>query len=146
MLNVVHIHGRLTDDPHLSQTKNKHDVCNFTLATNEKYKDRDGKEQESTCFVPVTLWGDLAAVVHKHKRKGHPVIVTGKLTLEQWKDKADGKNRERLIVTAFAVEFLPHGDKDGRKDDRGRSDDRGRPDDRRDDRRADYDDRPDGRR
>jgi len=105
--------GNHTRDPELRDARGT-PVCNFDIAINRRWKGRDGQTHEETTYVPVTAWGPCAENVDKYLRKGSPVLVEGRLDLERWEQ--DGKNRQRLKVTAERVVFLgqPSGQSDRR--------------------------------
>ena len=63
-------------------------VASFTLATSERYRDRNGELRENTEWHNIVVWRGLAEVVEKHVRKGTQVYIEGKITYNQWVDKA----------------------------------------------------------
>ena len=103
MLNMVLMHGRLTDTPELRAIPSGTQVCNFGLACNRSWGSGDQKK-EDVCFVQVVCWGKLGELVAKHKSKGDAVIVTGRLDLQTW--EKDGKKHSRHEIVAESVEFL----------------------------------------
>ena len=116
--NRVILVGNLTRDPELRDARGT-PVCDFDVAINRWWKGRDGETHEETTFVPVTAWNRNAENVDKYLRKGSPVLVEGRLDLERWEQ--DGKNRQKLKVTAERVQFLgqPSGQSDRRPRDPG---------------------------
>ena len=81
-LNKVILIGRITHDIELNKTTKDESVCNFTLATNEKWQDK-----ERTQFHRVSLWGNLAEVVANYCSKGSLLMVEGKIQYRDYKDK-----------------------------------------------------------
>jgi len=96
--NKVVIMGNLVRDPELRWTPQGTAVCDITIAINER------KDQPAE-FVDVTLWEKVAETVQTFKRKGHEILVEGKLKAEKWDDKETGKPRSKLKVTAVSVTF-----------------------------------------
>ncbi len=103
--NKVTLIGNLGRDPELRYTPQGTAVCNFSIATNEKRRDRSGEFQDITTWFRVTLWGQQAENAAKYLAKGRQVYIEGRLKLEEWKDK-DGNNRFTLDVTASEMQFL----------------------------------------
>jgi single-strand DNA-binding protein len=104
--NRVVLVGNITRDIELRQTKNKGtSVTDMGLAINEKYKDGDGNSVEETVFVDVTLWGRQAEVAAEYLGKGSPVLIEGRLKLDQW-ETDDGQKRQKLKVTADRMQML----------------------------------------
>jgi single-strand DNA-binding protein len=105
-LNEVRLIGNLTRDPQVRQTNTGQQVCEFGVATNRRYKDSSGQQQQETTFVDVTCWAKLAEVCGQYLRKGSSVYIGGRLKLDTWQDKQTGANRSKLSVTADNVQFL----------------------------------------
>ena len=80
-------------------------VCSFTMATNERRKDKSGEQQDVTTWFKVTVWGKQAETVSKYLTKGRRAYVEGRLHVEEWTDR-DGKQRHTLEVNATDVHFL----------------------------------------
>ena len=100
-VNQVTVAGRLTRDPDLRYIPSGTAVCEFGLAINRRYKDR-----EEVCFVDIVLWGKSGETLAKYLKKGDPVCIpTGRLTFDQWEDR-EGNKRSRLRVTAQSFEFV----------------------------------------
>src|ERR671917_788985 len=106
--NKLILVGNLGRDPELRYTPQGTPVCSFTLATNEKRKDRAGENQDVTTWFRVTLWGRQAETASQYLTKGRPVYVEGRLRVEEWTDR-DGKSRHTLEVNASDVQFLDSG-------------------------------------
>lgn len=98
--------GNLGSDPDLRFTPEGTAVCSFTVATNERRKNED-----KTTWFRVTLWRERAETAAKHLKKGGPVYVEGKLTVEEWQDR-DGKNRYTLEVNGTDFQFVPRSNDD----------------------------------
>jgi len=103
--NKLILVGNLGRDPELRYTPQGTPVCSFTLATNEKRKDRAGENQDVTTWFRVTLWGRQAETASQYLSKGRPVYIEGRLRVEEWTDK-DGKQRHTLEVHATDMQFI----------------------------------------
>ena len=104
MLNKVILIGNLGKDPDIRTSESGVSRANFTLATNENYKDRNGEWQKSTEWHDVVLWRGLADRA-KTLRKGMLVYVEGKLTHRKWLDK-EGKDHYSAEVTVDMLKIL----------------------------------------
>ena len=103
--NKIILVGNLGRDPELRYTPQGTPVCSFTVATNEKRKDKSGETQDLTTWFRVTLWGRQAETASQYLTKGRPVYVEGRLRLEEWNDR-DGKPRYTLEVHATDMQFI----------------------------------------
>src|SRR5829696_8052621 len=106
--NKIIIVGNLGRDPELRYTPQGVAVCNFSLATNEKKRDKSGEMQEVTTWFRVTLWRNQAENAAKYLTKGSPVYVEGRLGLEEYTDR-DGNNRFSLEVQGTDMHFISAG-------------------------------------
>lgn len=105
MLNRVVLQGRLTRDPELKTTRNNIEVCSFTVAWSEKYKDHERK-----LFCNCTAWRQTGAFVSRYFVKGSPILVEGSLETRKYTDK-DGRERSVMELICDKVHFC--GDKPG---------------------------------
>lgn len=103
--NKITIVGNLGKDPELRYTPQGNAVCNFSVATNEKRRDKTGDLQDVTTWFRITLWGKQAENASKYLTKGSPIYIEGRLKVEEWADR-DGKNRYTLEVQATDMQFL----------------------------------------
>ena len=103
--NKIIIVGNLGRDPELRYTPQGTAVCNFSVATNERRRDKAGEQQDITTWFRVNAWGRQAENVSKYLSKGRRVYVEGRLHVEEWTDR-DGKQRYTLEVNASDVQFL----------------------------------------
>jgi single-strand DNA-binding protein len=106
--NKIIIIGNLGRDPELRYTPQGTAVCQFSVATNERRRDRSGEQQDITTWFRVTAWGKQAETVSKYLSKGRKVYVEGRLHMEEWTDR-EGKARQTLEVNASEVQFLDGG-------------------------------------
>ena len=113
--NKIIIVGNLGRDPELRYTPQGTAVCSFSMATNEKRRDKVGDFQDVTTWFRVTLWGKQAETASKYLTKGSPVYIEGRLRIEEWTDR-DGQTRQSLEVNATDMQFISGG---SRADDAG---------------------------
>ncbi len=103
--NKIIIVGNLGRDPELRYTPQGNAVCNFSVATSEKKRDKGGDMQDITTWFRVTLWGKQAETASKYLTKGSQVYVEGRLRMEEWTDR-DGKTRQTLDVNGTDMQFI----------------------------------------
>lgn len=103
--NRIVLVGNLTRDPQLSYTPANMAVCKFGIATNHKWKDKEGNAREEVCFVDCTLFGKGAEVFNQYMSKGRSVLVEGRLKLDQW-TTPEGDKRSKHAVMADNFVFL----------------------------------------
>lgn len=106
--NRVILAGNLTRDPQLSYTPSNTPVCEFGLATNRRWKDRNGTMREEVCFVDLVSYGRGAEVINQYMRKGQPMLVEGRLRFRQWTNQ-EGQKRSKLDVFVENFTFLGGG-------------------------------------
>jgi len=104
-MNRVFLMGNLTRDPEVRQTPAGMAVSDLGLAVSDSYANKAGEKVETTCFADVVVWGRQAENCGQYLRKGSPVLVEGRLQLDQWQTEA-GEKRSRLRVCANRVQFL----------------------------------------
>lgn len=107
--NKITIIGNLGKDPELRYTPQGDAVCSFSIATNEKRKDKSGETQDVTTWFKVTLWRRLAENAAKFLTKGSTVYIEGRLQVEEWTDR-DNNNRFSLAVQGTDMHFIPTGE------------------------------------
>jgi single-strand DNA-binding protein len=106
--NKITVVGNLGREPELRYTPQGNAVCNFSIATNEKKRDKSGEFQDVTTWFRVTLWGKQAENASKYLTKGSPVYIEGRLRVDEWTDR-DGNNRYTLEVQGTDMQFLSGG-------------------------------------
>jgi single-strand DNA-binding protein len=104
-MNRVFLMGNLTRDPELRRTPTGIPVSDLGVAVSEKYRNKAGEVVQSVCFADVVTWGRLAEICGQYLLKGSPVMVEGRLQLDQWQTEA-GEKRSRLRIRADRVQFL----------------------------------------
>jgi len=108
--NKVILMGNMTRDVELRYTPNGTAVTDIGLAVNEKRKNQAGELIEETTFVDVTLWGRNAEVAGEYLSKGSPILIEGRLKLDQW-ETDDGERRQKLKVVCDRMQMV--GSKNG---------------------------------
>lgn len=91
-LNKVMLIGYLGKDPEVKHLDGGATVCNFSIATSESWKDKEGNKKESTEWHNVVLWRNLAEIAEKYLRKGMQIYLEGKIKTRSW-DDAQGTKR-----------------------------------------------------
>ena len=104
-LNKVLLFGNLTRDPELRALPSGMNVCNFSIATNRVFKDRDGKKQEQTDFHNIVVFGRDADTVATHLKKSSSAFIEGRLQTRSW--EKDGQKMYRTEIVADRVQFGP---------------------------------------
>src|SRR5436305_9425576 len=114
--NKIILVGNLGRTPELRYTPQSTPVCSFSLATNERRKDKTtGENQDLTTWFRVTLWGRQAETASQYLQRGRPVYIEGRLRVEEYTDR-DGNKRHSLEVNATDMQFIGGG---GRGEDAG---------------------------
>ena len=109
--NKVILIGNLTRDPELRFTPKGTAVAKIGMAVNRTWTNEAGEKKEEATFVDVDVFGRTAENVGQYMRKGRPILIEGRLKLDQWDDKQTGQKKTKLGVVAETVQFL------GAKDD-----------------------------
>jgi single-strand DNA-binding protein len=104
--NKVILAGNLTRDPELRYTPQGTAIAKIGLAINRKWTGQDGVAKEDTTFVDVDAFGKQAEVIGQYLKKGRPILVEGRLKLDQWDDKTTGQKRSRLGVVLESFQFI----------------------------------------
>src|ERR1043166_8033959 len=120
--NKVILAGNLTRDPELRYTPKGTAIAKLGLAINRTWKNEAGETKEEVTFVDVDSFGRQAEVIAQYVKKGRPLLVEGRLKLDQWEDKNTHQKQSKLRVVLESFSFLdsPRGDNNN-SDNRGRS-------------------------
>lgn len=105
MVNKVILIGNLGKDPQTKTTANGTVVCNFSLATTEKYTDKSGEKQNKTQWHNITCFGKTAELAARFLCKGSKTYIEGKITYNVYDDK-DGNQKVRTDIVAQNLTFL----------------------------------------
>jgi single-strand DNA-binding protein len=105
-VNKAILVGRLGRDPETRYTGGGQAVCNFTMATDETYKDRNGERQKRTEWHRIVLWGKLAEIAQQYLKKGMLVYIEGRIQTRQWDDKSTGAKRTATDIVGNTMKML----------------------------------------
>ena len=111
--NKVILMGNLTRDPELRYTPKGTAVAKLGLAVNRTWRNAEGQQQDETTFVDVDAFGKQAETLGQYMQKGRPILVEGRLKLDQWEDKNTGQNRSKLGVILEKFSFVGGGQTGG---------------------------------
>lgn len=123
-VNKVILVGNLGKDPELRYTPSGAAVANFSIATTESYKDRDGNRQSKTEWHNIVVWRQLAEICGKYLHKGKQVYIEGKLQTRKWQDR-DGNDRYTTEIVADQMQMLGRADEEGGSQNSGQYDNAG---------------------
>jgi len=106
-LNKVFLYGNLARDPEIRHTQSGKQVANFAIAVNNR---RGGNEE--TMFIKIEAWNKTAELCDRYLKKGSPVLIEGRLKIDEYETR-EGEKRRDPVVVAFNVEFGPKSDGSG---------------------------------
>jgi single-strand DNA-binding protein len=106
MVNKVILVGNLGRDPEVRSTPSGQPVASFTLATNRKWKDKNGQRQEQTEWHQIVCWGRQAEVAGQYLTKGKQIYVEGRLQTRSWEDRQSGEKRYKTEVICENFQML----------------------------------------
>lgn len=104
-VNKAIIVGNLGADPEVRSLESGVKVATIRVATTERYKDRDGNQQENTEWHNVVLWRGLADITERYLKKGRQVYIEGKLRTRKWTDQ-NGNDRYTTEIIAQEMTLL----------------------------------------
>jgi single-strand DNA-binding protein len=104
-VNKVILVGNLGADPELRYTNSGAAVANFRIATNERWNDKNGQQQERTEWHNIVAWGKLGEICGKYLKKGRSVYVEGRLQTRSWEDHS-GNKRYTTEIVAQVMQML----------------------------------------
>lgn len=99
-VNKVIILGRIGKEPEVRDLNGGSKVATFSVATSEKYKDKNGDWQEKTEWHNIVAWGKLAGLIQNHFNKGSEIYLEGKIATRSWDDKEGNKRYTTEIIMA----------------------------------------------
>ena len=105
-VNKVILVGNVGKAPEVRYSPSGTPVANFSLATNERFKDRNDEWQERTEWHSIVAWQRLAEIVGEYVAKGSKVYVEGKLQTTSWDDRQNGERKYRTQVVARDLVLL----------------------------------------
>jgi len=104
-VNRVILVGRLGRDPETRFTSGGQAVANFSVATDESYKDRNGERQKRTEWHKIVVWGKQAEIAQQYLKKGSLVFIEGRIQSREWQDK-EGQKRTSFEIVANNFRML----------------------------------------
>ena len=107
-VNKVILVGRLGKDPETRYTSGGQAVCNFSLATDETFKDKSGERQKRTEWHRIVVWSKLAEIAQQYLKKGSQIYLEGRIQSREWTDK---ENQKRTSYEIVATNFRMLGSK-----------------------------------
>ena len=108
-VNKVFLLGNLGKDPELKQTPSGTSVCTFSLATTDRFKNKQGEQQDRTEWHNIVVWSNLAEVCGKYLHKGKQVYIEGRIQNRSYDDK-DGTKKYITEIVADQMQMLGKGD------------------------------------
>ena len=111
-VNKVIIVGNVGRDPELRYTQSGQPVASFSIATNERFKDKDGNWKDRTEWHRIVAWARLAEICGEYLRKGSQVYVEGRIQTRDWEDK-EGNKRQTTEIIALCLQMLGRRGGDG---------------------------------
>ena len=97
-VNKVTLIGHLGKDPELKYTPNNVPVASFSVATSERFKDKEGNWQDRTEWHNVVVWRKLAEICAEYLKKGSKIYCEGSLSTSSWEDENKKKHYKTEIV------------------------------------------------
>ena len=104
-VNKVILVGRLGRDPETRYTGGGQAVANFSVATDETYKDRNGERQKRTEWHKIVVWGKQAEIAQQYLKKGSLIFIEGRIQSREWQDK-EGQKRTSYDIVANTMKML----------------------------------------
>ena len=104
--NKVILIGNLTRDPEVKSLPKGTAVCNISMAVNRRWKNEAGEEKEEVYFADCKAFGRQAETIGQYVKKGHPLMVEGRLTREEWDDKKNGEKKSATRIMIETFQFL----------------------------------------
>ena len=105
-MQKVMLIGRLGRDPELRYSQQRTAIAQLSVATTERWTDKDGELHEHTEWFAVKTFGRRAEIVGEHLHKGSSVYLEGRKRTESWDDKQTGAKHYRDLVYVDRIEFL----------------------------------------
>lgn len=105
-INTVSISGNVTRDGQVTETVNGSNILKFTVAVNDRKKNKDGSWDDYASFIDCVMFGNRARSIAQYIHKGMKVSVQGKLNQDRWKDKNTGESRSRIVVYVDEIELM----------------------------------------
>src|SRR3954470_13541421 len=104
--NKVILIGNITRDPELRYTPKGMAIAKIGMAINRTWKSETGESKEEVTFVDVEAFGRQAEVISQYLKKGRPILMEGRLKLDQWEDKNTKQKQSKLKVVLEGFQFM----------------------------------------
>src|SRR5262245_17643434 len=104
-VNKVILVGRLGRDPETRYTGGGQAVANFSVATDETYRDKNGERQKRTEWHKIVVWGKQAEIAQQYLKKGSLIFIEGRIQSREWQDK-EGQKRTSFEIVANNFRML----------------------------------------
>lgn len=104
--NKVILIGNLTRDPEVKYLPKGTAVCNIAMAVNRRWKNEVGEDKEDVYFADCKAFGKQAETIGQWVKKGHPLMIEGRLTREEWEDKKTGEKKTATRIMVESFQFL----------------------------------------
>lgn len=105
-INSVSISGNVTRDPSIIDTVNGSHVLKFSVAVNDRKKNKDGQWEDYASFIDCVVFGNRAKSLSQYIHKGTKVAIQGKLNQDRWQDRETGKMRSSVSVYVDEIELM----------------------------------------
>lgn len=105
MVNEIRILGNLGANPEIKTTQSGTTICNLSVATREKWKDKEGKSQEHTEWHKVVCFGRLAELCVQNLSKGREVYIEGRVKTTSWSDDSGVKHYKTNVIARRLLFF-----------------------------------------
>lgn len=105
MINKAIIVGNLGSDPEIKYTQAGTPVANFSVATTERWRDKEGQQQESTEWHRIVAWNKVAEICGEYLHKGSRVYIEGSIKTRKWQDQ-NGNDKYTTEIVAKEMKML----------------------------------------
>lgn len=112
-LNKAIIIGNIGNAPELRKTTGGNSVVSFSIATTERYNDKQGQRQEQTEWHNIVVWGKLAEIAGQYLKKGSSVCVEGKIQTRSWDNNGVKQYKTEIVASNFQMLDAKSGDQSG---------------------------------
>ena len=109
MVNKVILLGRLGKDVETRNLESGNTVANFTLATSESYKNKNGEKVENTEWHNIVVWGKQAEIAARYLKKGSQIYLEGKITTRSWEKDGSTRYSTEIVANNFTMLGSPGG-------------------------------------
>ena len=99
----IHVVGRVGQDPEMRHTGKGDAVVNFSLADTERWKDKDGNQQNKTEWFRCKCFGKQAEIINMYVKKGEQLAVSGKMRTSEWEKDGERRKTVELVIDGFEL-------------------------------------------